>query len=208
MKSILKNAVTGKGKSRGAVWCGVVLGFLVAVAGCERLEPVDTGGVKPPDNEVLMLTVDYTTNAFKGGKELWFSEKSETFTITNEYKSPGDFGHLKLFYEELNELLFFGTIHWMGCGKMIFSQDLLDANQFQLVTTYDIKYPKNGFENVFNPGNQSFDYESIWNSVQALVKAREYLDANPEQVVKMFLYTPSVGVGNPADWYWVIFLTK
>jgi len=43
MKSIVKNAVTGKGKSRGAVWCGVVLGFLVAVAGCERLEPVDTG---------------------------------------------------------------------------------------------------------------------------------------------------------------------
>ena len=41
MKSIVKNAVTGKGKSRGAVWCGVVLGFLVAVAGCDRLEPVE-----------------------------------------------------------------------------------------------------------------------------------------------------------------------
>ena len=41
MKSIVKRAVMGKGKSRGAVWCGVVLGFLVAVAGCERLEPVE-----------------------------------------------------------------------------------------------------------------------------------------------------------------------
>jgi len=29
MKNVVKNAVTGKGKSRGAVWCGVVLGFLL-----------------------------------------------------------------------------------------------------------------------------------------------------------------------------------
>ena len=60
MKNVVKNAVTGKGKSRGAVWCGVVLGFLVAVAGCDRLEPVDTGGVKTPCEFVNEENIDET----------------------------------------------------------------------------------------------------------------------------------------------------
>jgi len=160
------------------------------------------------NNKVLMLTVDYTTNTLKGGKELGFSEKSETFTLTYEYAPPGDLGHIKLFYKEINELLFFGTIIWMGCGKMEFPQNLLDANQFQAVDTDDYVVPKNGFEDIFPQLNITFNYELIWSRVQFLVKARGYLRANPEQVVKMFLYTPSVGCGNPEDWYWIIFLTQ
>ncbi|MCL1943077.1 MAG: hypothetical protein FWF54_05960, partial [Candidatus Azobacteroides sp.] len=163
---------------------------------------------KAEDNKILMLMIDYTTNKFKGGQEFEFSENSETFTITNEYKSPGDFGHLKLYYEEINEQLFFGTIIWMGLGKMIFPQNLLAADQFRVVDAADYVTPANGFENVFNLGNQVFDYGPVWGAVQSLVKAREYLRSNPEQVVKLFLYTPSVGEGNPEDWYWIIYLKK
>jgi len=43
-------------------------------------------------------------------------------------------------------------------------------------------------------------------SVQSLVKVREYLSKNPKTPVKLFLYTPSVGAGNPEDWDWIIFL--
>jgi len=160
-------------------------------------------------NKVLMLTVDYTTNTFKGGKELLFTEQSETFTITYEFKQPGDFGHIKLFYQEINELLFFGTIIWMGCGEMVFPQNLLAANQFQAVVRTDWVVPKNGFEDIFPQHHYTtYDYELIYGRVQSLVKAREYLRSNPEQVVKMFLYTPSVGCGDPEDWYWIIFLTQ
>jgi hypothetical protein len=159
-------------------------------------------------SSVLMLTVDYTTNTFTGGKELVFSEKSETFTISYEYAPPGDFGHIKLFFEEINEMLFYGTIHWMGLGRMEFPQNLLEANQFKTVMTEDYVLPKNGFEEVFSQFEMSFDYELIWGKVEHLVKVREYLRSNPEQVVKLFFYTPSVGVGNPEDWYWVIFLTQ
>ena len=160
-------------------------------------------------SKVLILTVDYTTNTFTGGKELGFSEKSETFTISYEYAPPGDFGHIKLFFDEINEMLFYGTIHWMGLGRMEFPQNLLNANQFKTVMiTEDYVAPKNGFEDVFSQFETAFDYELIWGKVEHLVKAREYLSSNPEQVIKMFLYTPSVGVGNPEDWYWVIFLTQ
>ena len=159
-------------------------------------------------SSVLMLTVDYTTNTFTGGKELLFSKKSENFTISYEYAPPGDFGHIKLFYEEINEMLFYGTIIWMGLGRMEFPQNFLNANKFETVTTKDYVIPKNDFEDVFPQFETTFDYELIWNKVERLVKVREYLRSNPEQVVKMFLYTPSVGVGNPEDWYWIIFLTQ
>jgi len=160
------------------------------------------------NNKVLMLMVDYTTNTFKGGKELGFAGNLETFTITREYKAPSDFGYLKLFYEEVNELLFSGTIIWMGLGKMEFPKVLLSANQFQRVDIHNYIPPKNGFENILDLTNQPFDYELVWVAVQSLAKTREYLHSNPEQVVKLFLYTPSVGVGNPEDWYWIIYLKK
>ena len=105
-------------------------------------------------------------------------------------------------------MLFYGTIHWMGLGRMEFPQNLLNANQFKTVMTDDLVGPKNGFEQLFPQSEISDDYELVWGKVQHLVKAREYLRSNPEQVVKVFLYTPSVGVGNPEDWYWVIFLTQ
>ena len=194
-----------------AILCAVLVG-LFAISSCDKLQRLRVDEIDwsmlEATPKVLMLTVDYTTNTFKGGKEFVFANNSDTFTITNEYKEPGDFGWIKLYYEEINELLFYGTIHWRGCGKMLFPKDLLDSNQFQRNQRNDYVTPKNGFEDVFPVINMVFDYELAWSAVQSLVKVREYLWSNPEQTVKMFLYTPSVGCGNPEDWYWVIYLKK
>lgn len=162
-------------------------------------------------NGVLMLKVDYTTNDFEGGTEFYFSQQAANFSITNEYVPPGDFGSIKLIYEEINETLFFGTIVWMGVGEMTFPENLQPANQFEALLTEDYVFPANGFENIFDPNNQyaeDFDYHPVWSSVQNLVKVREYLNSNPNQKVKLFLYTPSVGIGNPADWDWIIYMKK
>ncbi|MDD4395237.1 MAG: hypothetical protein VB079_06590 [Petrimonas sp.] len=158
-------------------------------------------------NQVLMLKVDYTSNTFEGGTIFGFSKPTDNFTIINEYIEPSDFGNVKLIYKELNETLFAGTIHWLGLGKMTFPEKLEPANSFEHVKTYDLRYP-NGFEVVFNPDNRELDYGKAWQSVQGLVKVREFLAANPDQKAKLFLYTPSVGAGNPKDWYWVIYLKK
>ncbi|MDO5523013.1 MAG: hypothetical protein Q4G48_03095 [Bacteroidia bacterium] len=158
-------------------------------------------------NQVLMLKVDYETNTFEGGTEFKFPTQTTSFTIENEYVPPGDFGSVKLIYKELGESLFFGTIHWMGTGEMTFPEKLEPAHSFKHVDTYDLRYPS-GYEDVFNPDNRELDYKKAWLSVQGLVKAREYLAANPNQKAKMFLYTPSVGAGNPKDWYWVIYMKK
>ncbi|KUK78350.1 MAG: hypothetical protein XD92_0370 [Proteiniphilum acetatigenes] len=178
--------------------------FIGLLLGCnsENVFVDDTPG------QVLMLKVDYTTNRFEGGTEFHFSRSTDDFTIENEYKEPGDFGNVKLRYKELNEPLFEGTIHWMGLGEMLFPEKLEPARNFDRLVTEDIVYPVNGFEDVFNPLNLDLEYDAAWFAVQNLVKAREYLRANPAQKVKLFLYTPSVGEGNPEDWDWIIYLKR
>ena len=157
-------------------------------------------------NNVLMLKVDYLTNTFEGGKELTFNHLTDSFSIINQYKAPGDFGSIKLIYQELNETLFDGTIFWMGTGQINFPQNIQPSNQFISVNTTDTLYPINGFKNVFNPNNEIYNYSPIWLSIQNKIKVREYLASNPNATVKLFLYTPSVGIGNPADWDWIVFL--
>ena len=178
-----------------------LMSLLIVSCKSDFIEEVDT-------NNVLMLKVDYLTNSFEGGTEFHFPKQTDHFTIINEYVQPNDFGSVKLIYKELNEPVFEGTIHWMGLGKMTFPESLQPANAFKPVNTFDLVYPTNGFENVFNPNNQKYEYENVWLSVQGLVKVRAYLQANPAQQVKLFLYTPSVGVGDPADWYWIVYLKR
>jgi hypothetical protein len=43
MKNKVKNALKGKKNGTKIMLCGVIIGFLVAVAGCERLKPVEDG---------------------------------------------------------------------------------------------------------------------------------------------------------------------
>jgi hypothetical protein len=157
-------------------------------------------------NKVLVLKVDYNTNQFEGGKELSFPNTTSNMTLTNQYVAPSDFGSVKIIYQELNETLFDGTIVWSGLGQMNYPQNLLNANQFDTVMTTDYVAPSAGFVNIFNPDNTTYSYNEVWTSVQSLVKVRQYLYSNPNASVKLFLYTPSVGIGNPAEWDWIIFM--
>jgi len=130
-------------------------------------------------------------------------------TINHQYNEPSDAGGIKLFYAELNnQLLFDGSIIWAGLGEVNYPQNFVAANEFNHVITTDFVTPSAGFENVFNPHNINFDYLPVWSAVQGLVKVRQFLSSNPNATVKLFLYTPSVGVGDPADWDWYIFLKK
>jgi len=179
---------------------------VVLFLGCSKKEEADyfqspvTSG-----NKVLLLKVDYLTHTFEGGTEFEFPQPSATFTVSYNYKSPGDFGNITLFYKELNEKLFDGSIIWMGKGEMNFPKTLLSPKQFAMAKTYDLIQPA-GFENIFDSSSTPPDYTKIWMQVQHLARVRAYLAANPKQAAKFFLYTPSVGIGNPADWDWFILL--
>lgn len=184
----------------------LLLLFAIALYGCDsNLTNADLNK-NGASHQVLMMKVDYTTNTFQGGTEFKFTGKSDNFTIETEYTEPSDFGSVKLEYKELNETLFFGTIHWMGLGKMTFPKSINPANMFKATAAANYVSPVNGFEDIFNPDERELDYEKPWMEIQYYLKVREYLTANPNQKVKMFLYTPSVGSGNPKDWSWIIYL--
>jgi hypothetical protein len=179
--------------------------IITTLISCSNNNDETTNQITSPNN-VLVLKVDYNTNQFEGGKELSFTTTTSNMTVTNQYVSAGDFGSIILKYQELNETLFDGTIVWNGLGQINYPQNLLNANQFDSVMTADFVTPIAGFENVFNPNGSTYDYNTIWTSVQSLVKVRQYLNSNPNATVKIFLYTPSIGVGNPAEWDWFIFI--
>jgi hypothetical protein len=183
--------------------------FFMAVAIClfsSCIKNEDESNRGSAVNKVLLLKVDYLTNIFEGGTETTYSITPPTFTISVDFKAPGDIGYIKLLYKELNETLFDGGIIWAGLGTIKQPKTIVPSSQFDTVRTTDIIKPAAGFENIFNPGNYTYDYTPIWLAVQKLVKVREYLNANPTATVKLFLYTPSVGVGNPADADWIIFI--
>ncbi len=155
---------------------------------------------------VLMLKVDYSTNQFEGGTEFFFNKKTDSFTIDAKGISGGDAGNIQLLYKELNEPLFDGSYTWMGLGKMTFPKTLIPADKFDKVMTADYISPGKGFEEIF-PIEDS-EYANVWMAIQNLKIVREYLQKNPDQTVKLFLYTPSLGPGNPADHDWIIYLNK
>ena len=47
---------------------------------------------------------------------------------------------------------------------------------------------------------------NIWNSINNLEVVSDYLDSNPNGKINLFLYTPGVGIGDPAYWDWYVFL--
>jgi hypothetical protein len=180
--------------------------LFISIVGCLFFSCTKPNDPDTSPGKVLMLQVDYLTNTFEGAKEISYSAAPSTFTLSNEYIAPSDAGSIKIKYLELNEILFDGTIIWAGRGDIKLPANISPANQFNSVTTADIVYPAAGFQNVFNPHDNIFDYAPVWLAVQKLVKVREYLKANPNTSVKLFLYTRSVGAGDPADADWIIFL--
>jgi hypothetical protein len=156
-------------------------------------------------NKVLLLKVDYETNTFEGGNETTFSSSTASFTLTKQVIPPGDFGNIKLFYSELNYKLFDGDIIWMGNGQIHFPTSFLPANQYIFLNTL-VPIADPVFENVYNPDNTNYNYSEIFNAIRYLEIVNQYRASNPNATVKLFLYTPGVGVGDPSQWKWIFII--
>jgi len=170
----------------------------------------DTNTNDEQENKVLLLQVDFMTNTFEGGKEYNFNNEIEDFTISSDYQAPGDFGNIALYYDELDEMLFDGSIVWMGLGHRAYPQDLMSPIDFT-INTNPVSIPLiTNFEKVMYSGfsyyPETINYSEIWNSIANLQRVTDFRNSNPNSKVHVFLYTPSVGVGDPNEWDWIIFL--
>lgn len=190
----------------------LLMGLCLSLMACsdDNSDPVDENPQSA--NKVVLLKVDATNFAFEGGKELTFEEAS-TFTISHEYILPGDFGSIKLKYDELDATIFDGDIHWMGLGEMNYPEAIDPVSSFESIATA-VPMPDESLRELvlydeFMPVEDwpyAANYSALWDAVDNLQIVKEYREANPGAKVHFFLYTPSVGVGNPADWDWFVIL--
>ena len=72
---------------------------------------------------ILISKVDYLTFQYKGFYALNVTDKLDDgleIPFLADYRPPGDFGSIKLYYRNTDNLLFDGTIIWAGCGSLLF----------------------------------------------------------------------------------------
>ncbi len=158
-------------------------------------------------NTILLLKIDYLTYKFEGGAEKLISRglaNTDSIPIEIVYKSPSDIGHISLFYKPTNDLLFDGSIFWAGSGGLYIRKQFGLPETYYKTTTEPAKPDDSRFQKIFSIA--PFDYSKIWKSISNLSIVTEYLKSNKK--IGLLLYTPCVGVGDPAYWDWYVFLSK
>lgn len=185
-------------------------GLCAFMVSCSDEDNNNTNTLPPVSgNKVLALKVDLLTNTFEGAKELEF-EDLDGFSIGVDYNAPGDFGDVTINYAEAQQPLFAGTIIWMGTGEISYPE-FQPAGAFES-SNGEAALPANeDFELIANGEGeaapwQSLEYDEIWDAIDNLDVVKAYRQQNPNAAVKLYLYTPSVGIGDPAEWDWIVFL--
>lgn len=158
-------------------------------------------------NTILILRVDCNTYKFEGGFEKFISKpipNTDSIPIEVVYKSPSDIGHITLYYKPSGDLLFDGPIIWAGRGSLNVPTTFDHPDTYFKTTNEPAKPDDSRFQKIFSIA--PFDYSKIWKSISNLSIVTEYLKSNKK--IGLLLYTPGVGVGDPAYWDWYAFLSK
>ena len=162
--------------------------------------------------EILMFRISYNDFEFIEGIELSIEVEEEgnnLLPITTEYQSPGDFGYMKFFHDETSELIFHGEIIWAGTGDIVYPSSWNPASSYLDGLFAPIATPSN--ERWVVLGNEEsfvdFSYDSIWEAISHLNITSLYMEEENTQI-GIYQYTPSVGIGNPEEWSWILILHR
>ncbi|HTM66214.1 MAG TPA: hypothetical protein VL093_07840 [Flavipsychrobacter sp.] len=160
-----------------------------------------------PDNSILLLRIDYLTYSFEGGATVNLTGPTATgdsLPIHIDFREPGDFGNLSLYYQPTGDTLFNGDIIWMGKGDIAFPQSFTAASNYPVIPAAVPMPDTNRFQKIY--GASGLNYASLWAAIDKLQATSCYLDEGKR--IGVFLYTPSVGIGDPAEWDWFVVMSK
>lgn len=161
---------------------------------------------RDPINKVLMLKIDRPTNKLEGAFEFIYDQQTNSFNIDIIIDTLENFSTVSLIYREQNDTLFSGTIIPNGLGNMTFPEELNPAVLYDTVTTDDVVYPLHGFDHIPFDNILQYTYYNLWLEVQKYIIVRQYLQSNPTEKVKFFLYVPYEGQGDYTNTDWFIFI--
>ena len=161
-------------------------------------------------NRIILLKVDFETYQFEGAFEQVLSSpfgQFDTLPISHNFIPPGDFGNVTFYYQPNNELLFDGDIVWNGWGPINYPMGFDPPNQFNRLNN-SVPLPDSvRFQNIFHEfPPYKLPLDSIWMDIDDLEIVEEFTKGHKK--IGYFLYTPSVGIGNPADWDWIVVLNS
>ena len=167
--------------------------------------------LRPTDlqKHILISKVDYLTFRYKGFYALNVTNKLNTgneIPFVADYRSPGDFGYIKLYYRNTNNLLMDGTIIWSGCGELNFPESFRAGQRLSNVLPYpgQSRIAFINEEGHYTTVSDDTELQRIWHTLSRQKEFRHYFGRTSKKIA-VYLYTPSVGVGNPADAYYLVF---
>ena len=150
---------------------------------------------------ILISRIDYLTFRHKGFYATEVSGKINSGTqipFLAEYMSPGDFGGIKLFYNDKTNLLLDGSIVWNGCGGLEFPESFRAGLPLKSGLDYpgQERFAFIGDDGKYVTVDDDSELQRIWESVSKQ-KEFQYYYANSSKKVAVYLYTPSVGLFDP-----------
>jgi hypothetical protein len=198
------------------VQTAIACALLCLYVSCKK----DVGHIKPsespeeiisvsPATKILILKVDYVTKSFKGGTEIALAPHSftaDSLPIAESYVPPADFGRLSLIYAPTSDTLFNGTIIWMGSGAEKIPSQLSPATSFAKMNSSVALPSASRFQQLHRTFPASRD-TIPWDAIKNLSVVNQYVSGNTKKI-GYFLYTPSVGIGNPLEWNWFFYISN
>ncbi|MCX6272673.1 MAG: T9SS type A sorting domain-containing protein [Bacteroidetes bacterium] len=164
---------------------------------------------------LAILEMDYLTNHFIRASVLHYplcNCDQDSLPFLGQYQPPMDFGDMKFLYTFNNQLLFGGTLVWMGTGQIYYPASFTPASAFPFLQD-SIPLPSNAqylYWWVFpGPGYNSFiaKSDSVWKEISSLELVHQFAVEN-QMRVGFFGYAPSQGLFDPNPARWIIFLYR
>jgi len=162
--------------------------------------------------DILISKVDYQTFQYKGFYAMNVSGKvnDDSFIpIISEYQAPCDFGFIKLYYRNTGNLLLDGTIVWDGCGQLAFPEPFRAG----LPVKEAIPFPgiehfaRLGEDGQYTETVNEWEMKHIWQSVSYQKEFQHYF-GNATKKAAVYLYAPSVGLFDPYEAYYLVFVEQ
>ncbi|MBQ5458878.1 MAG: hypothetical protein IIT61_09190, partial [Bacteroidales bacterium] len=174
------------------------------------------------EKDILIAKVDYMTFEYGGFYSMNVTNKQNEgneIPFLADYMSPGDFGYIKLYYRDQSNLLMDGSIIWAGCGELNFPETFVKGNSSNTyVPEYTMKrglsFPSDRISYIDADGSYVQDVDEsdndlgyIWQTLSAQDEFMSYYEQTSKKVA-VYLYQPSVGVGDPYEWYYMVFVER
>lgn len=172
--------------------------------------------------DILIAKVDYMSFEYGGFYSMNVTNKQNEgneIPFLAEYMSPSDFGYIKLYYHDESNLLMDGSIIWAGCGALNFPETFVKGNSSgtyvpEYTMKYGLSFPSERISYIGVDGTYAQDVDEsdndlgyIWQTLSAQEEFMSYYEQTSKKVA-VYLYQPSVGVGDPYEWYYMVFVER